>query len=138
MDEDPTMGDGSVSRDLKEPEEEKPRKQKLGNGKSEKLVDLLNLADSVELENEAETRRKEDELKELKRTVKDLQAEDLGKQKSAASSVRLMAKEDLVIRGTLALLGAIPPLVAMLDLEDEESQIAALYALLNLGIGNNA
>lgn len=47
-------------------------------------------------------------------------------------------EEDLVIRGTLALLGAIPPLVAMLDLEDEQSQIAALYALLNLGIGNNA
>ncbi|KAL0557602.1 hypothetical protein IC582_006150 [Cucumis melo] len=138
MDEDPTMGNGSVSRDLKEQEEEKPRKQKLGNGKSEKLVDLLNLADSVELENEAETRRKEEELKELKHTVKDLQAEDLGKRKSAASSVRLMAKEDLVIRGTLALLGAIPPLVAMLDLEDEQSQIAALYALLNLGIGNNA
>lgn len=137
MDEEPSTGNGSASRDLKE-EEEQPRNRKLGNGRSEKLVDLLNLAESVEPENEAETRRKEEELRELKRTVKDLQAEDLWKRKSAASKVRLMAKEDLVIRGTLALLGAIPPLVAMLDLEDEQSQIAALYALLNLGIGNNA
>ncbi|CAK9312793.1 unnamed protein product [Citrullus colocynthis] len=137
MDEEPSTGNGSASRDLKE-EEEQPRNRKLGNGRSEKLVDLLNLAESVEPENEAETRKKEEELRELKRTVKDLQAEDLCKRKSAATKVRLMAKEDLVIRGTLALLGAIPPLVAMLDLEDEQSQIAALYALLNLGIGNNA
>ncbi|XP_038884033.1 U-box domain-containing protein 12-like [Benincasa hispida] len=139
MDEDPSTenGSASASRGLKE-EEQQRRNRRLGNGRSDKLVDLLNLAESVEPENEAETRRKEEELKELKRTVKDLQAEDLGMRKSAASNVRLMAKEDLVIRGTLALLGAIPPLVAMLDLEDEQSQIAALYALLNLGIGNNA
>lgn len=126
----------SDSRDLKREEED--RNQKVANGRSEKLVDLLNLAESVEPEDEAETRKKEMALEKLKRTVKDLQVEDLTRRKSAASCVRFLAKEDLVIRGTLALLGAIPPLVAMLDLEDEESQIAALYALLNLGIGNNA
>ncbi|XP_022962384.1 U-box domain-containing protein 14-like [Cucurbita moschata] len=138
MDDEQSTGNRSASetRDLKEAEQ--PRNLKLANGRSEKLVDLLNLAESMETENEEETRRKEEELEELKRTVEDLQAEDLVRRKSAASKVRLMAKEDLVIRGTLALLGAIPPLVAMVDLEDEQSQIAALYALLNLGIGNNA
>lgn len=126
-----TSGSGSAS-------EEPPRRQKMANGKSEKLVDLLNLAESVEPEDGVETRKKEEALEELKSTVRDLQVEDLARRKAAASNVRLLAKEDLVIRPTLALLGAIPPLVAMLDLEDEEIQIAALYALLNLGIGNNA
>ena len=54
---------------------------------------------------------------------------------------RILAKEDLEVRGTLAMLGAIPPLVAMLDeteLNDVDSLIASLYALLNLGIGNDA
>lgn len=138
MDDEPRAGNRSASASTDLKEEERPRNQKLPNGRSEKLVDLLNLAESVEPENEAETRKKEEALEELKRTVKDLQVEDLVRRKAAASHVRLMAKEDLVIRGTLALLGAIPPLVAMLDLEDEQSQIAALYALLNLGIGNNA
>uniref|UniRef100_A0A0D3HCE5 Armadillo repeat-containing domain-containing protein n=1 Tax=Oryza barthii TaxID=65489 RepID=A0A0D3HCE5_9ORYZ len=45
-------------------------------------------------------------------------------------------------REMLAMLGAIPPLVAMLDESDgggggEEMVAAALYALLNLGIGND-
>ncbi|XP_039064765.1 U-box domain-containing protein 45-like [Hibiscus syriacus] len=38
---------------------------------------------------------------------------------------------------TLAMLGTIPPLVAMLDFEDSDLQVAALYALLNIGIGND-
>ena len=132
---DQSMDDESRTGDLKE--EKQRRNRKVVNGRSEKLADLLNLVESVEMESEVETRKKEEALEELKRTVKDLQVVDLVKRKAAASNVRLMAKEDLVIRGTLALLGAIPPLVPMLDLEDEQSQIAALYALLNLGIGNN-
>jgi hypothetical protein len=48
-----------------------------------------------------------------------------------------LCKEDGKARVTLSMLGAIPPLVGMLDLEDFECQIDALYALLNLGIGND-
>ncbi|KAI4337256.1 hypothetical protein L6164_015696 [Bauhinia variegata] len=105
------------------------------NARSEKLSDLLNIAES---EINAETKKKEEALEEMKRIVKELQGEDLEKQKMAASNVRKLAKEDLELRGTLAMLGAIPPLVGMLDLEDVHSQIASLYALLNLGIGNDA
>ncbi|ONK69065.1 uncharacterized protein A4U43_C05F18920 [Asparagus officinalis] len=35
------------------------------------------------------------------------------------------------------MLEAIPPLIGMIDSEDAESQISALYALLNLVIGND-
>ncbi|BAT96980.1 hypothetical protein VIGAN_09031500 [Vigna angularis var. angularis] len=56
----------------------------------------------------------------------------------AAERVRSLAKEDAEARANLAMLGAIPPLVGMLDSEDAHSQIASLYALLNLGIGNDA
>lgn len=93
----------------------------------------------AESEAEAETKNKEEALEELKRLVKDLQqGEDSEKRRDAASTVRMLAKENLEVRGTLAMLGAIPPLVAMLDSQDLGSQIASLYALLNLGIGNDA
>lgn len=108
------------------------------NGKSEKLMDLLNLAEWSESEAEAAaTRRKVEVLERLKRVVRDLQVEETGKRREAATEARLLAKEDLEARWTLAMLGAIPPLVGMLDFEDHDSQIAALYALLNLGIGND-
>ncbi|EEE69707.1 hypothetical protein OsJ_29373 [Oryza sativa Japonica Group] len=60
----------------------------------------------------------------------------------AATVVRRKAKDDAGAREMLAMLGAIPPLVAMLDESDgggggEEMVAAALYALLNLGIGND-
>lgn len=103
--------------------------------KSEKLSDLLNIADS---EIEGDTRKKEEALHELKRSVKELQVEDLTRRRMAAAKVRMLAKEDVEVRGTLAMLGAIPPLVGMLDLDDVHSQISSLYALLNLGIGNDA
>ncbi|KAI4316390.1 hypothetical protein L6164_024374 [Bauhinia variegata] len=126
----------SDSGNLKEKQRQGDSKSRTKpNARSEKLSDLLNIAES---ETDAETKKKEDELEELKRIVKELQGEDLMKQQMAASNVRLLAKEDLKIRGTLAMLGAIPPLVGMLDLEDVQSQIASLYALLNLGIGNDA
>ncbi|CAI0416498.1 unnamed protein product [Linum tenue] len=104
--------------------------------KSERLSDLLSIA---EVESEAETKKKVEALEELKRAVKELQLEDEEeKRKEAARQVRLLAKEDSGARVTLAMLGAIPPLVGMLDFEDADSQIASLYSLLNLGIGNDA
>ncbi|CAH8328446.1 unnamed protein product [Eruca vesicaria subsp. sativa] len=114
--------------------------------KSEKLCDLLNLA---EVEADVETKMKEEALDVLKRVVRKLQVvaargvDDGGecrKKVEAASEVRLLAKEDAEARVTLAMLGAIPPLVSMIDDESRiaDAQIASLYALLNLGIGNDA
>jgi TPP-dependent pyruvate/acetoin dehydrogenase alpha subunit len=55
----------------------------------------------------------------------------------AAEEVRKMTKEDPIARITMAMLGAIPPLISMLDAEaDPKQQCAALLALLNLAIGN--
>ena len=126
----------SVLKESNEPKKpDKLVKKPNNNGKSEKLADLLNLA---EAETDAETKKKVEALEELKRVVKELQVEEEEKKRKAATRVRLLTKEDLEARVTLALLGTIPPLVAMLDFEDSDSQIAALYALLNLGIGNDA
>ena len=89
------------------------------NGKSEKLADLLNLA---EAETDAETKKKVEALEEFKRVVKELKLEEEEeKKRKAASRVRLLTKEDSEARVTLAMLGAIPPLVAMLDFEDTDS-----------------
>ncbi|WCJ30386.1 ARM repeat superfamily protein [Euphorbia peplus] len=109
---------------------------KVQKAKSEKLSDLLSIA---EVETEIETKKKVEALEELKNVVKELQISDRPKRNEvAACRVRLLAKEDSGVRTTLAMLGAIPPLVGMLDFEDSQSQIASLYALLNLGIGNDA
>ncbi|KAK4755853.1 hypothetical protein SAY87_009610 [Trapa incisa] len=109
--------------------------------RSEKLCDLLHLAEIHEKqENEAETRKKLEALEKLKQVVEDLQCDGCCKEeqrKAAARDARLMAKENAEARATLAMLGAIPPLVSMLDCVDLDSQIAALYALLNIGIGND-
>ncbi|KAG6591541.1 U-box domain-containing protein 12 [Cucurbita argyrosperma subsp. argyrosperma] len=132
-------GDGTVSSAIrsmseivKEQEEVRPKRS---NAKSEKLFDLLRLESSPE--SEPESKKKEEVLEEFKCVVKKLQDENLAERRTAASRVRLLAKEDAEARGMLAMLGAIPPLVEMLDLEDDESKIASLYALLNLGIGND-
>ncbi|KAJ9537094.1 hypothetical protein OSB04_029827 [Centaurea solstitialis] len=110
--------------------------------KSEKLSELLRMSETWSEEGEEKeeevVKRKVEVLEEMKAVVKRLQcggdaAEVLG----GAKEVRRLAKEDLDARTTLALLGAIPPLVAMLDSGDLDSRIAALYALLNLGIGND-
>ncbi|OIW03094.1 hypothetical protein TanjilG_07246, partial [Lupinus angustifolius] len=101
------------------------------------LSDLLNIA---ETETNEETKKKEDELEELKRLVNELQ-QDARRRVDAAATVRQVAKEDVKVRETLAMLGVIPPLVAMLDYhydEEEEDRVHSLYALLNLGIGNDA
>ncbi|KAK3438025.1 hypothetical protein EUGRSUZ_C02665 [Eucalyptus grandis] len=118
--------------------------------KSEKLSDLLQLAEIHEQqETHVETRKKVEALEKLKRVVRDLQdaegeegeageaADREEKRREGARNVRLLAKEDSEARTTLAMLGAIPPLVGMLDSSDLDSQIASLYALLNLGIGND-
>ncbi|KOM58452.1 hypothetical protein LR48_Vigan11g148600 [Vigna angularis] len=110
-------------------------KEERSEKRSEKLSDLLNAA---ETKTDAEVERKEEALAELKRVVKELREEDFSMRRIAAERVRSLAKEDAEARANLAMLGAIPPLVGMLDSEDAHSQIASLYALLNLGIGNDA
>ncbi|KAG2298681.1 hypothetical protein Bca4012_010153 [Brassica carinata] len=109
--------------------------------KSEKLCDLLNLT-KMETGLERKKKKKTEEMLEiLKRVVRDLQVEETDGEKKvmAASEVRLLAKDDTEARVTLAMLGTIPPLVSMIeDSQNEDAQIASLYALLNLGIGNDA
>ncbi|KAK9279340.1 hypothetical protein L1049_013019 [Liquidambar formosana] len=111
---------------------------------SEKLSDLLKMSESSDAgdscgssESEAVTMKKIEALDELKRVAKMLQVEGREERVVAASNVRKLAKEDVAARSTLAMLGVIPPLVGMIDSEDLDSQIASLYALLNLGIGND-
>ncbi|XP_012451835.1 U-box domain-containing protein 45 [Gossypium raimondii] len=125
----------SVLKQSNEPiKTKRPVKNSINNGKPDKLADLLNLE---EAESDAETTKKVQALEGLKRLVKELQMEKEENKRAAASRVRLLTKDDPESRVTLAMLGTIPPLVAMLDFEDSNSQIAALYALLNLGIGND-
>lgn len=100
---------------------------------SDRLSELLRLSESSE--NEEDVRQKVQMLEELKRVVKRLQSSNV---LEGAKEVRRLTKEVSDARTTLALLGAIPPLMALLDSEDSISQIAALYALLNLAIGNDA
>ncbi|KAI3713633.1 hypothetical protein L1987_72216 [Smallanthus sonchifolius] len=73
----------------------------------------------------------------LKEAVRRLQGGGDGEVLRGAEEVRELAKGDSEARTNFGLLGAIPPLVAMLDSGDLDSQISALYALLNLGIGND-
>ncbi|KAJ1700360.1 hypothetical protein LUZ63_000139 [Rhynchospora breviuscula] len=90
-----------------------------------------------------ENQKSEQELEEFQRVVSMLHphgnADAAGDcRREAAVEIRRMAKEDADARETLAMLGAIPPLIGMLDAElDLDSQITALYALLNLAIGND-
>ncbi|RZC53411.1 hypothetical protein C5167_012264 [Papaver somniferum] len=96
---------------------------------------------------EVEAIKKIKVFEELQNVVKKLQSvvledelEDGLKSKQqleAALDVRRYAKDDSEARITLAMLGSIPPLIGMLDSTNHDSQIASLYALLNLGIGND-
>ncbi|XP_071727466.1 U-box domain-containing protein 45-like [Rutidosis leptorrhynchoides] len=106
------------------------------NKKSDKLSELLMMSELLEEEEEA-VKKKVETLEDLKAVVKRLQCGGNDDVLSAAKDVRRLAKEDSGARTTLALLGAIPPLVGMLVSDDLDSQIAGLYALLNLGIGND-
>ncbi|MQL85422.1 hypothetical protein Taro_017940 [Colocasia esculenta] len=60
-----------------------------------------------------------------------------GDRRGPAEEVRQLAKEDPTAQETLAMIGVIPPLVGMLDSGDVNVQVATLYALLNLNVGND-
>nr|GFD09393.1 hypothetical protein [Tanacetum cinerariifolium] len=80
---------------------------------------------------------KNPKMEEVKTSVSECRSDILvvkGSKRLLESSLELK-EEDSEARTSFALLGAIAPLVAMLDSKDLDSQIAALYALLNLGIG---
>ncbi|GFQ07624.1 U-box domain-containing protein 13 [Phtheirospermum japonicum] len=115
-----------------------PKKQQQTG--SEKLSELLKQAEWWENDQE-EVRKKEEALQRLKNVANKLQQEEeISMVLDGAAEVRRLAKDDPEARTTLALLGVIPPLVALLDSQDPtfHSQIAALYALLNLAITNDA
>lgn len=116
--------------------------------RSDRLAELLRAEPSECGDDEGEAdaaARKVELLEELKVVVGALQDGDrdsaggVSWRVEAATVVRRKAKDDAMARELLAMLGAIPPLVAMLDDSGggEELLAAALYALLNLGIGND-
>lgn len=109
-------------------------------GGSERLSELLKRSEWWENEEEEEVRRKEQALEGLKKAAKKLQSGSMEVLIQGAAEVRCLAKDDPNARTTLALLGVIPPLIALLDHRDPSSdfQIPALYALLNLAISNDA
>ncbi|KAH0461381.1 hypothetical protein IEQ34_008956 [Dendrobium chrysotoxum] len=118
-----------------------PRRQ-IVERRSDRLADLL-LAEARDLRGRevAEKRRKVEAFEELQSVVRRLQDTEEGihcRRAEAAAEVRRLAKDNPDFRQSLALLGVIPPLVALLDSDDSDSLISALYALLNLGIGNEA
>lgn len=91
-------------------------------------------------ESELVKRRKAEALKEMKGVVRTLsEGRDVVEIVNAASEVRRLAKDDSFARETLAMLGAIPPLIGMLgnDVDGDDWKVAALYALLNLAIRND-
>ncbi|KAJ7547942.1 hypothetical protein O6H91_08G110800 [Diphasiastrum complanatum] len=77
-------------------------------------------------------------LRELQQLIAQLQQDGTAEmQAKAAESIRYMAKDCAEARTTLATLGAIPPLVAILDSSNSSCQSSALLALLNLAICND-
>lgn len=137
---DERMSPGDRPNQVAAESESVPKKEK--NGGSETLSDLLRLSVSSEAGLDGETaedvKKKVEALEELKGVVRRLQQSDDSVSGGAAAEVRRLAKENAEARTNLALLGAIPPLVALIDKDDVDAKIASLYALLNLGIGNNA
>ena len=114
--------------------------------RSDRLAELLRAEQPSECSDEAEAEaaaRKVEALEELKGVVgalRDGRGDGCMSRVEAAMAVRSKAKDDAGAREMLAMLGAIPPLVAMLDEGGdvgEDVTTAALYALLNLGIGND-
>jgi hypothetical protein len=126
-----------------------PQRMPKPRPRSDRLAELLRAEEpSSECSDEAEAEaadaaaaRKVEAFEELKGVVGALQDSGGGdgcmSRVEAAKAVRRKAKDDAGAREMLAMLGAIPPLVAMLDDGGEDITTAALYALLNLGIGND-
>jgi len=94
--------------------------------------------EEAEIEEE-EVQMKEQRMEELRAAVRKLQSDLMEERENGSKLIRRMARDDSETRSILAMMGAIPPLVAMIGIHDEETepQIEALYALLNLGIGND-
>lgn len=142
-------GGGSASSCRGRTAYQSPQRMPKPRPRSERLAELLRAEEepasecSDEAEAEAAARRKVEAFEELKGVVAALQ--DGGgegcimSRVEAARAVRRKAKDNAGAREMLAMLGAIPPLVAMLGDGGEEEDVttAALYALLNLGIGND-
>lgn len=116
--------------------------------RSERLGELITGEESESGSDEREAEEIEEKsaavaFEELQAVVWGLHPETSGNagadcRREAATEIRRIAKDNAEARETLAMLGAIPPLIAMLDAElDLDSQAAALYAILNLGIGND-
>lgn len=85
-------------------------------------------------------RRKIEALEVMKGVVRTLsEGREVEEVVNAASEVRRLAKDDSFARETLAMLGAIPPLVGMLGnhVDNDDWKVASLYALLNLAIQND-
>ncbi|KAJ1289687.1 hypothetical protein BS78_02G183500 [Paspalum vaginatum] len=126
-----------------------PQRMPRPRPRSDRLAELLRAeepssecGDEVEAEAEADAAaaRKVEALEELKAVVAALQpggGEGCMSRVEAAMAVRRKAKDDAGAREMLAMLGAIPPLVAMLDEGGGGGEDITLYALLNLGIGND-
>ncbi|KAL6002547.1 hypothetical protein ACLOJK_034480 [Asimina triloba] len=131
----PSVAMSSEQQPQLEAEKRMDSSSKRNAGGSERLSDLLSSEARESGLDEAEMKRKMVVFEEMRGVVRRLQGAE--QRREAAMEVRRLAKEDAEARVTLAMLGAIPPLVGMLDSEDAEFQIAALYGLLNLGIGND-
>ncbi|KAM0939137.1 putative armadillo-like helical protein [Dioscorea sansibarensis] len=125
-----------VSRTKRRPMASEPMKKV----RSERLLELLMVEGlgSGSDKPETEVKKRVAIFDELQSVVTMLEGDDDRRRKSAAIDVRRLAKDDPNARETLAKLGSIQPLVGMLDSDDPETQIVSLYALLNLGIGNDS
>ncbi|XP_066399419.1 U-box domain-containing protein 12-like [Miscanthus floridulus] len=129
-----------------------PQRMPRPRPRSDRLAELLRAEEPSECSDEAEAEaaadvaaRKVEAFEELKGVVGALQDGGEGgggcmSRVEAAKAVRRKAKDDAGAREMVAMLGAIPPLVAMVDEGGDAAEditTAALYALLNLGIGND-
>ncbi|XP_066399429.1 U-box domain-containing protein 12-like [Miscanthus floridulus] len=125
-----------------------PQRMPRPRPRSDRLAELLRAEEPSECSDEAEAdavARKVEAFEELKGVVGALQDGGEGgggcmSRVEAAKAVRRKAKDDAGAREMVAMLGAIPPLVAMVDEGGDAAEditTAALYALLNLGIGND-
>ncbi|KAL4181815.1 hypothetical protein AMTRI_Chr12g239340 [Amborella trichopoda] len=126
-----------LQRSKKKKEKKEMSDLKKRNEGSERLSELLKWEVESLGDVDGEVKKKMEVFSAFQRVVKVLQFGEGKAKKEAAIDVRRLAKEDAEARVALAMLGAIPPLVSMIDCEDEEFHVASLYALLNLAIGND-